>query len=192
MPLDLKNLAYLRAIRLPDAPDFGMKLFELITSMATGVNNIEQQTNSNATGQPQPPPAVSALHVTAENGHFQIAINHEGAEFFRSPKYFVEHSETPDFKNPHIMDLGATRNITKFFGNTTLYFRAYAAYSASHPGPTVYHGDAGQPRPVTGGGIIPGPQFSQSQGSGTGTPGQGMTGPGMTPYRTKTGAPPTR
>lgn len=192
MPLPQKNLSYFKNLSFPGAPDFGTKLAEWMEQTGQAFNNIEQQNNSNATGEPQTPPAVNSLNVSAANGHFQIAINHEGAEFYRGVNYFVEHSATPNFTDPHIVDMGTSRNANLFLGNTTRYFRAYAAYPGSGPGPLVYHGGGAQPRPVSGGGTVPGAPFTASQGSGTGTAGQGHSGFGPIPYRTKTGAPPVR
>ncbi len=191
MPLPLKNLSWLKSLSLPDAPDFGTKLSEMIVEMQQGINNVAQQTNSNPTGQPTPPPPINALNVAANNGHFQVAINHEGAEFYRGVNYFVEHSDSPQFTNPHIVPLGTSRNANLFLGNTQRYFRAYAAYPGSPPGALAYHGGA-QPTPVLGGGAIPGPRFQLSEGSGTGTRGQGHSGFGPIPFRSKTGAPPTK
>lgn len=192
MPLDLRNLDYIKAITFEQAPQFGQKLAELIQQIAQGVNNIEQQTNSNATGQPQTPPAINSLNVTASNGHFQIAINHEGAQFYRGVQYFVEHSDSPAFTDPHTIPLGTSRNANVFLGNATRFFRAFAAYPSSPPGPIVYNGGAAQPQAVVGGGSVPGPAFAASQGSGTGTAAQGHSGPGPIPFRTSTGKPPVR
>ncbi len=191
MPVNLKNLSYFKGLKLPGDPDFGTKLSEMMTEFAQGVNNIEQQTNSNATGDPKPPPPINALNVTASNGHFQVAINHEGAQFYRGVNYFVEHSHSPQFTEPHIVPLGTSRNANIFLGNATRYFRAYAAYPGSPPGPLAYHG-GGQPVSVLGGGSVPPPSFALSQGSGTGTQGQGHSGFGPIPFRTKTGGPPVR
>lgn len=164
----------------------------MIDQIAQGVNSIEQQTNANATGGPQPPPPINALHVTANAGHFNIGINHEGAEFYRGIQYYVEHADNPQFTNSHTEELGTTRNANLFLGNSTRFFRAYAAYDNSHPGQPAYHGSPAQPIAVTGGGAVPGPSFLPSQGSGTGTPGQGHQGPGGVPYRSNTGKPPIR
>ena len=183
----MKHLDYFKNVTFKEYPDFGARLYELLSSAQQGVTNIEQQTNSNAQGDPPPPPAINALMVSANDGHFQIGINHEGAEFYRNPRYFVEHSATPDFRNPHVVELGSSRNANLFLGNATRYFRAYASYDSSAPGPVIYHGGA-----VSGGGNVPAPSFAASQGSGTGTPGQGITGPGPIPYRSKTGKPPVR
>ena len=192
MPLVLKNLTYIKSLVFPQAPELGTKMAELIESMSQWVNNIEQQTNSNATGEPNAPPPINSLNVTASNGHFQIAINHDNTQLYRGVNYFYEHSASPNFTNPHIVDMGTTRNHNLFLGNTTRYFRAYAAYPGSAPSPMVYHGSQASPRAVTGGGSIPGPSFSESQGSGTGTAGQPHSGFGPIPYRTSTGSPPIR
>lgn len=192
MPLELKNLEYIKNLSFNEAPDFGLKLGELLTQIAQGVHNIEQQTNSNATGSPQSPPALNSLSVSANHGHFAVEINHEGAEFYRGVRYYVEHDASPQFSAPHVIDLGNSRNASLFLGNTTRYFRAYAAYPGSAPGPIAYHGTQGQPKAVKGGGAVPGAEFGRAQGSGTGTAGQGHSGPGPIPYRTATGKPPVR
>ena len=192
MPLNLKNIDYIRDLSFPQAPDFGLKLGELLTQIQQGVNNIEQQTNSSALGAPQAPPALNSLKVSASNGHFQIEINHDGAQFYRGVQYFVEHDSSAQFTNPHVIDMGASRNASVFLGNTKRYFRAYAAYPGSGPGPIAYHAKNGQPQVVSGGGSVPGAVFGDSQGSGTGTAGQGHSGPGPVPYRTTTGKPPVR
>ena len=74
----------------------------------------------------------------------------------------------------------------------TRYFRAYSAYASSAAGPPVYFGGVGAPLPVAGGGPVGGPAFLPSQGSGTGAPGEGLSGPGPVPFRSTTGAPPVR
>jgi|SRR5579872_3059940 len=193
MPLPQKNLAYFKTLNIPGAPDLGTKLAEWMEQTGRAFNNLEQQTNSNATGTPEAPPPINSLNVTANDGHFQIAINHDGAEFYRGVRYFVEHSDSPQFSNYHTEELGTTRNANLFLGNATRYFRAYAAYPASPPGPPIYFGGKGQPQPVTGGGTVPGPAFAPSQGSGTGTANQGPpSGPGPTAFRSATGKPPVR
>lgn len=193
MPLSVKNIEYFRSLTdLSKAPEFGMKLAEALQSIANAHNTVEQQTNSNSTGEPPAPPSISGLSVTASNGHFQVAINHQGSEFYRDVHYFVEHSASPNFTDSHTVPLGPSRNANLFLGNTTRYFRAYASYGSSGPGAAVYHGGKAQPQPVSGGGTIPGPSFAPSAGSGTGAPGVGHQGPGTIPFRTKTGKPPVR
>lgn len=178
-----KNLAWLRG----ENP----RLYEIISAMTQQHSNLAQQVNGNSTGQPLPPPTVNNLTVTAQNGHFSAAIQDNGS-IFRGVNYFLEHSDSPNFTNPQTIHLGDTRNHTVFLGNVTRYFRAYSSYASSAPSSPVYHGSATRPLAVTGGGLIGGPSFSASQGSGTGSPGQGLQGPGRIPFRSTTGVPPTR
>lgn len=157
------------------------RLYEALQDIIQQHANTSQQGNLNPTGQPEPPPAISSLKVTASNGHFQVAIN-DPNPIYRGISYFVEHADNPQFTNAHIEELGSSRNANFFLGNVTRYWRAYSSYPSSAPGPPAYHGGS-VPMAVVGGGSIPGPSFQASQGSGTGTPGQGLTGPGITPFR---------
>lgn len=179
----IRNLEYIRS-KDP-------RLFEAFQDIIAQQNNVSQQINGNVTGQPQAPPNINKLEVTAGNGHFSAAIT-DLSTVYRGIGYFLEHADNPQFTNPQIIHLGATRNWTGFLGNCTRYFRAYSAYASSPPSAPVYHGGNAQPQPVTGGGGVPGPAFQASQGSGTGPQGVGLQGPGTIPYRTATGAPPIR
>jgi hypothetical protein len=85
-----------------------------------------------------------------------------------------------------------SRNISIPVGNQARYVRVFSSYSESAPSAPVYHGGAASPKAVNGGGSGPGPAFLPSQGSGTGAAGQGLSGPGPVPFRSATGAPPTR
>ena len=189
MPLSFKNLDYIRQAN-EWTPDLGAKLAELLHSMGTGVNNLEAQTNGNVQGPPQPPQKIDGLSVTAQNGHFSVAIT-DNSKLYRGVSYYVEHSSDPNFTNPIVEHIGTTRNKTLFLGNVTRYFRAYSAYSPSAPSDAVYHGGT-QPLAVSGGGAIGGPPEMPSQGSGTGPAGVGLEGPGKVPWRSPNGAPPTR
>lgn len=190
MPLSLKNLTYLKQAD-QWTPDLGAKLAEDLQSIMTAHNNVEQQTNANSNGDPQPPGKINGLQVTAKDGHFNVAIQDHNA-VYRGVRYFIEHADNPNFVNPVTEDIGTTRNKTLFLGNVTRYFRAYSAYQPSAPSAPVYHGDQGLPRPVVGGGTVPGPPAITSQGSGTGPAGVGLEGPGKTPFRSGNGVPPAR
>lgn len=167
------------------------KLFECLSDIISQHAVTSQQGNFNATGHPEPPPSIAGLRVTAANGHFSAAID-DPNPIYRGVQYFVEHSGSPNFTDPHVIHLGATRNHTVFLGNVTRYWRAYSSYSSSAPGAPAYHGGAGTPQAVTGGGSIGGPSFLASQGSGTGTPGEGLSGAGRVPFRSSDGVPPIR
>lgn len=192
MPLSIRNLAYIRSLATKEMPDIGQKLAEALQSIADAHNNVEQQTNGNGSGNPQAPPQIHALSVTAQNGHFQVAITDHNQNLYRGVQYFVEHADNPNFTNPHIVHMGTSRNMNLFLGNTSRYWRAYSSYPWSGPSSPVYHGGAGSPAIVSGGGSVGGPGFATSQGSGTGAAGVGISGPGPIPYRTTTGKPPVR
>jgi hypothetical protein len=192
MALKIPNIDFIRSITTADQlAQLGPKLAEALQGIAQGVDNGQMQTNSNPNGEPLAPPAVNGMKVTGQNGHFQVAIQHDG-DIYRGVKYFVEHADNPNFTDSQTVKMSDSRNANLTLGNVDRYFRAYAAYDGSPPGPAVYHGDAGTPLMVNGGGAQGGPAFLPSEGSGTGTPGQGLQGPGTNPFRSKTGAPPER
>lgn len=182
----VRNLNWIRNI-----PGFGGRLYEAMKDFDTEVANVAQQVNGNRKGQPLAPPAIGGLKVTGQNGHFSIAIQ-DSSPIFRGVNYFLEHADNPHFTNPHVIDLGASRNHTFFLGNVTRYFRAYSSYGTSAPGDPAYFGSESSPTPVTGGGSTGGPLFTNSEGSGTSLAGAGLNGPGIAPYRSATGLPPTR
>ena len=172
----IPNLQFIRSL-----PGIGSRLYESLKAVQDQTSNIEQQTNSAAQQQPAPPPAIDALQVsTGPGGEFQVAITDNG-QISRGIQYFAEHDSDPNFTNPHVIDMGQSRNASVFMGAQTLHWRAYSAYSGSMPSAPAYHGSPTQPIPVTGG--IAGPR-SQSQGSGTGAPRQGLQGRGPVPQRT--------
>jgi hypothetical protein len=189
--MTIKNLDYLRGLKSSDFPDLGAKLYEALKSIAEQSVNMQQQTNANPTGAPQSPPSVNGLKVQAANGHFSGAITDENP-LYRGVQYYAEHDTDPNFTNPQIVHLGDSRNFNMFLGNGTHYFRAYSAYAGSAPGAPAYHGSAAEPLPVVGGGEVGSPAYLPSQSSGTGTPGQGLTGPGIAPFRAVAGKPPVR
>lgn len=183
MAFNVKNIDYIRS----QDP----KIAEAFDSLATAHSNITEQTNGASNGPPIAPPTINQLNVTASNGHFSAAIT-DNNDIYRGVQYYVEHADNPGFQNPQIVHLGDSRNWHGFLGNSARYFRAYSSYPSSHPSSAVYHGGQGSPTPVFGGGSIPGPTFQQSQSSGTGVAGQGLTGPGIAPFRSASGKPPIR
>ena len=182
----IRNLSWLRGL-----PDIGAKLHEIVSDLNKQHQNIAQQLNGNGVGQPNAPPAIGGLQVTGQNGHFNIAIV-DASPVYRGIQYFVEHTDNPQFTNPHVIHLGDSRNHNIYLGNVTRYWRAYSAYASSPAGKPVYFGSSATPTPVVGGGPNGGPAFTSSQGSGTGVAGAGLQGPGVAPFRSPTGLPPKR
>jgi hypothetical protein len=182
MPIDVRNLEYIKA----QDPKFYEAFIDIIKAHEV----VSQQVNGSSSSNPSPPPAVNGVKVSGAGGHLHVAIT-DNNQIYRGIQYYVEHADNPQFTDPQIVHIGDTRNATIPVGSQSRYVRVYSAYASSAPSPAVYHGGA-DPIPVNGGGSDSGPQFLPSEGSGTGTAGQGLSGPGPIPYRTDTGAPPVR
>lgn len=191
MPLNIKNLAFIRSAH-EWTPELAGRVYEAMQSIASAHNNVETQTNGNATGEPQPPAAALGIQVTARDGYMHVAINDQGP-LYRGVKYWVAHADNPNFTNPQHTQASGTelRNHTEFIGNQTRYVQVYKSYPWSGPTQPVIHGGV-MPIAVQGGGNSPGPLWLPSQGTGTGTAGQHPSGPGPVPFRSTTGLPPVR
>lgn len=187
MPLNIKNLAYIRNVSTTEHPDLGAKLYEALQSIQSAHNNAEMQTNADSTGIPQPPPPLGGIVVTpTEVGH-HVSFQHPG-DFYRGVEYHGQYADNKDFTNPVPFHAGPSREIDLATGSQKLFFAGQATYPTSAPTAPVYHGGV-QPIAVKGGISTP---LGKSQGSGTGTPGQGLQGYGSTPFRSSNGSPPTR
>jgi hypothetical protein len=185
----VRNLDWVRSLKIAGHPEAGAKLYEALSDIVNAATNIESQTNTNASGEPISPPPIQGLQISARNGHFQIAI-HDGGSIYRGIRYYIEHADNSQFSNPQRICLQDARNHNLFLGNVTRYFRAYSAYSSSSPSNPVYFGGS-TPQPVVGGGTVNGPNFLADQGTGTGGT-DGITGPGQFPFISESGVPPGR
>jgi hypothetical protein len=181
MSVSLRNLRFLRNVRLDGFSEFGPKLYEALKDSENAHNTLESQVNGNLSGLPAAPPQLSALRVVAGSGIFHFSIDHN-ADFYRGVNYHLEYAEDPQFGNPFPIDIGSAREHRSTLGPMVLYARASASYGISPPGPWVYYGGA-TPQPINGAlaGLPPLP--AQSSGSGTGFPLQGLSGPGQTAFR---------
>ena len=186
MPNQPRNLDWVRHIDPRNLPaDLGSRLYELLSDLNRNDNTLESQTNSNLAGTPTPPPPLQAVTATPTSVGHHISINHGGA-FYRGAFYHVEYADNSHFTNPFPAYSGPAREVDLATGSQKLYFRAFASYANSQNTTPVIHGGS-TPLPVTGGTAgTPG----ASQGSGTGLPGQGLSGFGPVPYRG--GKPPIR
>ena len=187
MTVNIRNLDWLRSVKVDGHPEFGARLSETIRDLITATTNIEQQTNADASGNPAPPPPLQAVTATPTSSGHHISINH-GGEFYRGAYYHVEYADNPHFTNPFPAYSGPAREIDLATGGQKLYFQAFASYQASGNTSPVYHGGI-TPLPVTGGTIV---ARGTSQGGGTGQPGQGLQGFGSIAFRSATGKPPGR
>lgn len=189
--LKIRNLDYIRAAK-EWTPELGGRMYEGLDDFNRAISNHLQQTNGNATGEPQPPPSPMGIQVTARDGYAHIALNDQGP-LYRGVQYWVQHASTPAFTDAiHTQASGTElRNHTEFIGNQTRYFRAYKSYATSGPTEPVIHGGV-MPIAVQGGGSVAGPLFLPPQGTGTSPASGAVSGPGVVPFRSSTGKPPTR
>jgi hypothetical protein len=171
-------------------PDIGSKLYEVFQGILQQNQNVQQQTNTSGDTNPTPPPQVNGVQVSGANGYLHVAIN-DTNEVYSGVQYYAEHADNPNFTDPQIVPMGSSRNTNIPVGNQSRYVRVYSSYQSSPPSPALYHG-GNIPVSVNGGGENSGPAFLPSQGSGTGLPGQGLTGNGITPFRSTNGKPPSR
>lgn len=181
--MKVRNIAWLRGLRLQGQPDFGPRMHELVADIVSGQDQIAQQTNTSTTAQPLPPPQLSNIKASGGNGIFHVSLTHPG-EFYRGAQYHLEYSADPQFGVSFPISAGASREWRGSLGKMVLHFRAATSYGTSPPSAWVYSG------PVDGTGPSDPSLPAQSQGSGTGHPGQGLQGSGVNPYRGT--APPIR
>ena len=178
----------------PTIKDLNSKLVEALDDLQAQINSLAQQTTASAQGGTNAPPQISQLTVTAADGIFTVAIT-DNNPLFRGINYFVHYSESASFANPHVLDLGSSRNWRGMLGSGTLYFRACSSYPTSESSPFTYFGTQNSPTAVVGGGAISGPVFGASFGAGTDSgdgksTGLGTGGFGKAQFRSTTGQAP--
>lgn len=191
MTLKIRGLDAIRSAK-EWTPDLASRVYEAMDDFKRAITNHLQQTNGNATGEPQPPPSPMGIQVTARDGYMHVALNDQG-DLYRGVQYWVAHADNPNFTNAvHTQASGTElRNHTEFIGNQTRYVQAYKSYPWSGPTQPVIHGGT-IPKAVQGGGSVAGPLWLPSQGTGTGAQGQLPSGPGPIAFRSTNGVPPVR
>lgn len=182
--IKIRNLDYIRSAK-PDDPQFGSRLYEALQDFNTAISNHLMQTNGDPTGEPQAPPPLAAINVTSTSVGHHISLTHPG-NFYRGIEYHAEYADNPAFSNPFPVHLGPAREMDVATGNQSLYWRAFAQYPTGQRTAPIYFG-GNQPTAVTGGTAT---TLGSSQGSGTGQPGEGLSGFGPVQFRGNT--PPVR
>ena len=163
------NLDWLKSIDPQALPgDFGQRLWEIVTSHQKAINATASQTNATAIGSTPAPPQISAVNVVGNaNGVFDVQIQ-DNNPVQQGINYFVEYSQTPNFAQPYVLDLGPSRNVHVNLGTIALYFRAYSQYRTSPTSAAVYFGPSSSPLAVTAGGSsVPQTYLQPSTGSGS-------------------------
>lgn len=170
MPLQLDDLAN----QLNKTPGIGRYLQQALTKIQSSVNTLGSTlaVDPNGTNNPKPDP-IQNLTVKASNGFYHAVIS-DSNQIQKGLNYFVEYDTDPNFTQPHVVHLGASRQMSpvqlpsKADDGTTptpWHFRGYSQYRGGDPGDPVNFGGK-TPTPVSGGGSLS-MTLIPSTGSGT-------------------------
>jgi hypothetical protein len=180
MSLSLRNLDWLRSVKIDGEPAFGQRLYEMFNDVRGGVNTLAQQTNSNLNGNPTAPPAPDAFKVVPHPQGVEFAITHN-SDFYQGIKYEVDAMANGQ---THSYDVGSSRNGFLPVGPLTATYRVRALYPNGQSSNPIAH-----PGPVTGASVK---QVAMLPGQGSGTTRQGQP-PGFGgAFRSSSGKPPVR
>lgn len=124
MPVAARNLDWLRRISTPEVPDLGARLHEMMTDIISGVNTVEQQTNSNIQGNPAPPPQPDSLNVVPHPQGVQFSIQHD-SKFYQGVSYEIDCSSGGV---THTYDVGSSRNGVLPVGSLTANYQVRTRY----------------------------------------------------------------
>ena len=184
MTLSIRNLDWLRTLKIPDNPTAGQRLYEVVSDIQKGVNVLESQTNSDLQGQPGAPPQPQQLTVVPHPQGVEFAIRHEG-EFYQGINYEIDHTANGQ---THSYSVGASRNGFLPVGPTVGTYQVRALYpNGKSSTPVVYGGI--QAKVVHGASVR---EVAMLPGQGSGTTRQGQP-PGFGgAFRSVSGAPPVR
>jgi len=187
MSLQVRNLDWLRRLKVDGAPEIGARLHEMVNDLVRGVNTLESQTNANLDGQPAPPPAIQGVNVVPHPQGVDISIQHDG-NFYEGLGYYVDYADNPHFQNARTQFIGDSRNHILPVGNWGGYYQVRAKYPTGvSTAPVIFGGPV--PRLVKGGSVST-VSLLPTQGAGTTRRGQP---PGFgSSFRSANGAPPVR
>lgn len=184
MSLSVRNLDWLRSVKIDGNPSFGQRLYELVNDIRGGVNTLEQQGNFDLSGTPGAPPQPQELTVVPHPQGVEFAIRHEG-EFYQGVNYEIDHTANGQ---THSYSVGGSRNGFLPVGPTVGTYQVRALYpNGKSSTPVVYGGI--QAKTVRGASVK---EVAMLPGQGSGTTRQGQP-PGFGgAFRSQTGAPPVR
>jgi hypothetical protein len=159
--------------RLRKVDDHGQWLQSALQRIEDAVNNLGKNTAAAPKGILPPPPVIQQLSVKTNGNGLVHAVINDTNPIQKGINYFVEYDTTPNFTQPHVVHMGASRSMNPVQlptldddGNQQqFYFRAYSQYQGGKPSGPIHFGGE-NPTPVVPGGtqqmtLIP------STGSGT-------------------------
>lgn len=162
----------------------------------TFVNQLATAGANSGSGEIAPPPPIAGMTVKTAGEMIHVAHDHPGS-IQRGIQYFTEIGvNDPGFKQPMVIDHGASRTShpftlpTKDDGGNTInyYFRSYAQYHGSRRSGYAYLGTEKSPTAVTLTGstqLTPITSFGSGTAANTGT--QGGQGLGNFLFREQAG-----
>jgi hypothetical protein len=124
--------------------------------MIDGINQTANTLGADAQGHISAPTPPDSIQVAAGSDHVHVTIN-DNTQRSRALNYFVEYANEPNFLQPQVEDLGASRTkVLALPAKTTsgvrqnYYFRAYSMYpGSSQASATIVHGGTYTPAAVT-------------------------------------------
>ena len=137
MPAQIRNLDWIRGLKIEGHPDFGARLYEAITDARTHLNTIEQQGNFNLQGTPTAPPPPSSLNIAPHPQGVQFAITHD-ADFYQGVNYEIDATSSGV---THTYDVGASRNGILPVGNLRANYQVRARYPNGTSTSAIQHPD---------------------------------------------------
>jgi len=165
---NIRNLEWLRSVKVDGHPDFGARLFEALSDTKGYLNTLEQQGNFNLQGIPPAPTPPDNLKVVSHPQGVQFSITHL-ADFSQGVGYEIDCTSN---RVTHTYDVGNARNGVLPVGPLAAQYQVRARYPTGVSTPAVRYA-----KTVVGGkgssALLP------SQGAGTTKPGQppGFGGP---------------
>lgn len=138
-----KEIEYFRSI-----PGFGAYLAAAFTRVMDGINGLGNNLAADPTGTKDAPPTIQALTVKTNGAGLVHAVINDSNAIQKGAHYFVEYANEPNFLQPHVVHLGASRSMNPLLlpalddnGNPqSFYFRAYSQYPGGHPGKAILFG----------------------------------------------------
>jgi hypothetical protein len=175
-------------------PVVGHFLANGLQRVQDAINQLGTHTGTDPTGILPAPPPIQKLDVKAANGLVHAVIT-DSSPNSKPLHNFIEYDTSPNFSQPHVIHLGASRSMPPMTlpalndssAPQSWHFRAYSQYPGSQPGKKVNFGGE-TPTPVSVGGTQA-MTLLASTGSGTASPDgqQGGSGFGKTLTRQPSG-----
>lgn len=156
MPLTARGLDTIRE----DYP----QVYEALQSIVSAVNQQGALLGTDPAGTVAAPSNSGTIDVTQDAGLVSVQIQDPAPQ--RLVEYHIEFDTDPGFLNARLVSNGPSRNVVKYMGALTTYWRFYKQLPGSPVSEIVYFGTAEDPTAVVGTGSGA-PTLQPTTGSGT-------------------------